>query len=138
MKTSWIERQRVKMFKPNLLSEKKCLEKDRVQLKIIQRFWCNNEVVYLEVYSLSEESLLSNSEEEIAYSNINNYSQLKIYKKGHVLGNRNCLFASLDKLAFYDSFGSFQLRQLIVDHKKITKIYMLTILKVILMVTYNK
>ena len=40
---------------------------------------------------------------------------LSDYKKGHVLGNRNCLFASLDKLVFNDSFGSFSLRQLIVD-----------------------
>ena len=41
---------------------------------------------------------------------------LNDYKKGHVLGNGNCLFASLDKLVFNDSFGSFSLRQLIVDH----------------------
>ena len=34
--------------------------------------------------------------------------------------NRNCLFAFLDKLAFNDSFGSFQLRQSIVYHIKDT------------------
>ena len=33
----------------------------------------------------------------------------------------NCLLASLDKLAFNNSFGSFQLRQLIVDHIKDNK-----------------
>ena len=37
------------------------------------------------------------------------------------MGNRNCLFASLDKLVFNDSFGSFQLRKLIVDHIKDNK-----------------
>ena len=30
--------------------------------------------------------------------------------------NGNCLFSSLDKLVFNYSFGSFQLRQFIVDH----------------------
>ena len=35
--------------------------------------------------------------------------------------NGNCLFASLDKLVFNESFGSFQLRQLIVDHIKDNK-----------------
>ena len=35
--------------------------------------------------------------------------------------NGNCLFASLDKLIFNDSFWSFQLRQLIVDHIKDNK-----------------
>ena len=35
--------------------------------------------------------------------------------------NGNCLFASLNKLVFNDSFGSFQLRQLIVDHIKENK-----------------
>ena len=34
------------------------------------------------------------------------------------MGNRNFLFACLYKLAFNDSFGLFQLRQLIVDHIK--------------------
>ena len=34
------------------------------------------------------------------------------------MGKGNYLFASLDKLVFNDSFGSFQLRQLIVDHIK--------------------
>ena len=37
------------------------------------------------------------------------------------MGNGNFLFASLDKLVFNDSFGSFQLRQLIVDHIKNSK-----------------
>ena len=35
--------------------------------------------------------------------------------------NGNCLFTSLDKLVFNDSFGSFKLRQLIVDHIKDNK-----------------
>ena len=47
------------------------------------------------------------------------------------------VYFSLDKLIFNDSFGSFQLRQLIVDHKKLKKIFMLTILKVILMTAYR-
>ena len=67
----------------------------------------NNDVVYTEEYSSSEESLSSNSEEEKASLNIINYSQLKNYKKEHVLRNGNCLFASLDKLVFNDNFGSF-------------------------------
>ena len=78
--------------------------------------------LYTEEYSSSEESLSSNSDEEEKTSlNINNHSQLKNYKKGHVLGNGNCLFASLHKLVFNDSFGSFQLRQLIVDNIKDNK-----------------
>ena len=76
----------------------------------------NNDVVYTEEYSSLEESLSSNSEEEKVTLNINNYFQLKIYKKGHVLRNGKCLFTSLDKLVFNDSFWSLQLRQLIVDH----------------------
>ena len=82
----------------------------------------NNDVVYTEEYSSSEESLSSNSDEEEKTSlNINNNSQLKNYKKWHILGNGSCLFASLDNLVFNDSFGSFQLRQLIVDHIKDNK-----------------
>ena len=41
----------------------------------------NNDVIYTEEYSSSEESLSSNSEEEKASLNINNYSQLKIIKR---------------------------------------------------------
>ena len=37
------------------------------------------------------------------------------------LGNRNSLFASLDNLVFKDSFGLFQLRQLVIDHIKNNK-----------------
>ena len=37
------------------------------------------------------------------------------------MGNGKCLFASLLKLVFNDSFGSFQFRQLIVDHIKDNK-----------------
>ena len=37
------------------------------------------------------------------------------------MGNGNCLLASLGKLVFNDSFGSFQLRQLIVDNIKDNK-----------------
>ena len=37
------------------------------------------------------------------------------------MGNENYLFASLDKLVFNDSFGSFQLRKFIVDHIKDNK-----------------
>ena len=57
-----------------------------------------------EKYSSSEESLSSNSREEKAPLNIKNYSQLKNYKKGHILGNGNCLFVSLVKLVFIHSF----------------------------------
>ena len=122
MKAARIERQRVKMLKPQLLSEKKWAEKRQSAVEeIFKDVDVNNEVVYTEEYSTLEESLSSNSEEEKGSLNIDNYSQLKNYKKGHVLRNRNCLFASLDKLVFNDSFGSFQLRQLIVDHIKDNK-----------------
>ena len=56
-------------------------------------FLANNDLVYTEEYSSSKESFSSNSEEEKAYSNINNYTQLKNYKKGNNLGKGNCLFA---------------------------------------------
>ena len=123
IKAARIERQRVKMLKPQLLSEKKWEEKRQSAVEeIFKNVNANNDVVYTEEYSSSEESLSSNSdEEEKASLNLNNNSQLKNYKKGHVLGNGNCLFASLDKLVFNDSFGSFQLRQLIVDHIKDNK-----------------
>ena len=108
MKAARIERQRVKMLKPQLLSEKKWAEKRQSAVEeIFKDVDVNNEVVYTEEYSSLEESLSSNSEEEKGSLNIDNYSQLKNYKKGHVLGNGNCLFVSLDKLVFNDSFGSF-------------------------------
>ena len=120
MKAARIERQRVKMLKPQLLSEKKCKDKRQSAVEdIFKDIDANNDVVYTEEYSSSEESLSSNSEE--ASLNINNYSQLRNYKKGHVLRNGNCLFASLYKLVFNDSFGTFQHRQLIVDHIKDNK-----------------
>ena len=37
------------------------------------------------------------------------------------MGNGNCLFDYLDQLVFNDSFVSFQLRQLIIDHMKDNK-----------------
>ena len=55
------------------------------------------------------------------FSKINNYAQLKITKRDMSLWNGNCLFTSLDTLVFKDSFGSFQLRQLIVYHIKDNK-----------------
>ena len=73
-------------------------------------------ILCTEEYSSSEESISSNSEEEKASTNIKINMQLNDYKKGHVLGNENCLFASLDQLVFNDNFGSFSLRQLIVNH----------------------
>ena len=96
------------MLKPQLLSEKKCKEKRQSAVEdIFKDVDANYDVVYTEEYSSSEESLSSNSEEEKASLNINNYSQLKNYKKGHVLRNGNSLFAPLDQLVFNDSFGSF-------------------------------
>ena len=38
------------------------------------------------------------------------------YRKVHVPGNENCLFLSLDMLAFDGSFGSYTLRQLYADY----------------------
>ena len=91
MKAARIERQRVKMFKPQLFSEKKCKEKRQSAVEdIFKDVDANNDVVYTEEYSLSEESFSSDSEEEKVSLNINNYSQLKNYKKGNVLGNWNC------------------------------------------------
>ena len=110
------------MLKTQLLSEKKWAEKRQSAVEeIFKDVDVNNEVVYTEEYSTLEESLSSNSEEEKGSLNIDNYSQLTNYKKGHVLRNGDCLFASLDKLVFNDIFGSFQLRQLTVNHIKDNK-----------------
>ena len=111
------------MLKPRLLFEKKWAEKRQSNVEeIFKDVDANNDVVYTEEYSSSEESLSSNSdEEEKASLNSNNNSQLKNYKKGHVLGNGNCLFVSQGKLVFNNSFGYFQLRQLIVHHIKDSK-----------------
>ena len=88
MKAAIIERQRVKMLKPQLFSEKKCKEKRQSAVEdIFKDVDANNDVAYKEEYSSSEESSSSNSEEEKASSNISNYSHLKNYKKGYVLGN---------------------------------------------------
>ena len=57
---------------------------------------------------------------------------LNDYKKGYVLEKGNCLFASRDKLVFNDSFGSFSLIQLIVDHISDNKNYKHKMLKVVL------
>ena len=68
------------MLKPQLLFEKKWAEKIQSNVEeIFKDVDANNDVVY------TEESLSSNSKEEKASLNIENYSQLKI-KKGHVLG----------------------------------------------------
>ena len=105
------------MLKPHLVSIKKQTEKSHSAVKeIIKDVDIDNDVEYTEEYSLSEESISSNSEEEKASASIKINMSLNDYKKGHVLGNGNCLFAFLDKLVFNDSFGSFSLRQLIVDH----------------------
>ena len=78
MKAARIERQRVKMLKPQLLSEKKFKEKRQSAVEeIFKDVDANDDVVYTEEY-LSEESLSSNSdEEEKASLNVNNNSQLK-------------------------------------------------------------
>ena len=65
MKAARIERQRVNMLKPQLLSEKKCKEKrQNVVEDIFKDVDVNNDVVYTEEYSSSEESLSSYSDEE--------------------------------------------------------------------------
>ena len=62
------------MLKPQLLSEKKCKEKRHSAVEdIFKDVDANNDVVYTEEYSSSEESLSSNSEKEKASLNINNY-----------------------------------------------------------------
>ena len=83
MKAARIERQRVKMLKPQLLFEKKWAEKRQSAVEeIFKDVDVNNDVVYTEEYSSSEESLSSNSkEEEKASLNLNNNSQLKNYKR---------------------------------------------------------
>ena len=81
MKAARIERQRVKMLKSQLLSEKKWEEKRQSTVEeIFKDVDANNDVVYTEESSSSEESLSSNSEEEKGSLNIDNYSQLKNYK----------------------------------------------------------
>ena len=64
MKAARIERQRVKKFKPQLLSEKKCKEKKSAVEEIFKDVDANNDIIYTEEYSSSKESLSSNSEEE--------------------------------------------------------------------------
>ena len=78
MKAARLERKRVKMLKPQLLSEKKFKEKRQSAVEeIFKDVDADNDVVYTEEYSSSEESLWSNSDkEEKASLNINNYSQL--------------------------------------------------------------
>ena len=107
-----------KMIKPHLVSIKKQTEKRQNAVEeIFEDVDIDNDVVYTEEYlSPEEESISPNSEEEKASTNIKINMPLNDYKKGHVLGNGNCLFASLDKLVFNNSFRSFSLRQLIVDH----------------------
>ena len=43
-------------------------------------------------------------------------SELQGYQKLHVSGYKNYLFSSLDMIVFDETFGSYALRQLIVDH----------------------
>ena len=65
IKAARIERQRVKMLKPQLLSEKKFKERRKSAVEdIFKDVDANNDVVYTEEYSSSEESLSSNSDEE--------------------------------------------------------------------------
>ena len=77
MKAARIERQRVKMLKPQLLSEKKFNKKRQSAVEeIFKDVDANNDGVYTEEYSSSEESLSSNSDDdEKASLNINNYTQ---------------------------------------------------------------
>ena len=117
MKAVRKSRQKEKMLKPHLVFIKNQKEKRHSAVEeIFKGVDIDNDVVYTEDYLSSEESISSNSEEEKDSTNIKINMPLNDYKKGHVLGNGNCLFASLDKLVFNDSFGSFSLRQLIVDH----------------------
>ena len=86
IKAARIERQRVKMLKPQLLSEKKCLEKRQsVVGEIFKDVDVKNDVVYTEEYSSTKESLSSNYEEEKVSSNISNFAQLQ-NKKGTCFG----------------------------------------------------
>ena len=43
-------------------------------------------------------------------------SELQRYQKVHVPENGNCLFSSLDMIAFDGSFCSYAQRQLVIDH----------------------
>ena len=94
MKAARIQRQRVKLLNPKLLWEKKWFKKQSAVVDIFKDVDANNDVVYTEEYSSSEESLSSNSEKGKDSSGINNYAQLKNHKKGYALGNGNCLFLS--------------------------------------------
>ena len=62
IKATKIERQRVKMLKPQLLSEKICKEKRQNAVEVLFKdVDANSDVVYTEEYSSSEKSLLLNS-----------------------------------------------------------------------------
>ena len=62
MKAARIERQRVKMLKLQLLSEKKWAEKRQSAVEeILKDVDANNDVIYTEEYSSSEKILSSNS-----------------------------------------------------------------------------
>ena len=66
------------MLKPQLLSEKKCLEKRQsVVGDIFKDVNVKNDVVYTEEYPSIKESLSSNYEEEKVSSNISNFTQLQ-------------------------------------------------------------
>ena len=56
------------------------------------------------------------NQEEIKNPKPKYSSELQGYKKLHAPVNGNCLFSSLDMIAFDGSFGSYALRQLIADH----------------------
>ena len=115
MKAARKSRQRDKILKLHLVLIKKQTERRHsVVEEIFKDGDIDNDVVYTEEYSSSEESISSNSEEEKASTKKINMP-FNDYKKDYVLGNGNWLFASLDKLVYNDSFGSFSLRQLIVD-----------------------
>ena len=45
------------------------------------------------------------------------------YQKVHVPGNENCLFSSLDMIAFDGSFDSYALRQLIANFNDKKDVY---------------
>ena len=124
------------MLKPQSLSEKKCLEKRQSTVEdIFKGIDVKNDAVYTEEYSSSEEALSLKLWRRKSFFKCKQLCSIKNYKRRHVLGNGNCLFASLDKLVFNDSFGLFQLRQLIVDHIKDNKDLYTEDMKVILMTT---
>ena len=120
MKAARIERQKAKMLKPQLFSENKRKKKDTVQLKIYLKILILIIMYYIQknIHHQKNPYHQTLKKKRKSFFKHKQLFSIKNDIKVHVLGNVNCLFASLDKLVFNDSFWSFFIRELIVDHIK--------------------